>query len=101
MLDKFFLPLLLTCNFALADESQIRLIEAPGRLLVSTSCITCHSLDYISMNSKFLDRKGWEAEVGKMVKVMGAPISSDDAAAIVDYLAKTYGRDAAASKPAK
>ncbi len=35
----------------------------------------CHSLDYIPMNSLFLDRKGWEGSVNKMIKVMGAPIS--------------------------
>ena len=39
----------------------------------------CHSLDYIPMNSVFLDRKGWEGSVNKMVKVMGAPISEQDA----------------------
>ena len=53
----------------------------------------CHSLDYIPMNSLFLDRKGWEASVTKMIKVMGAPIpEADDAAAIVDYLARNYGK---------
>jgi len=52
----------------------------------------CHSLDYIPMNSVFLDRKGWEASVSKMVKVMGAPIGEQDAAAIVDYLATNYGK---------
>ena len=44
------------------------------------------------MNSVFLDRKGWEASVSKMVKVMGAPISDQDAAAIVDYLARNYAK---------
>jgi hypothetical protein len=52
----------------------------------------CHSLDYIPMNSVFLDRKGWEASVNKMVKVMGAPISEQDAAVITDYLARNYGK---------
>jgi len=44
------------------------------------------------MNSVFLDRKGWEASVNKMVKVMGAPIPSQDIPAIVDYLALQYGK---------
>ena len=42
-------------------------------------------------NSLFLDRKGWQAEVDKMIKVFGADIAPQDAAAIVDYLAKNYG----------
>jgi cytochrome c5 len=77
---------------ALAQESQLRLRDGPGRQLVEASCIMCHSLDYIPMNSPFLDRKGWEASVNKMIKVMGAPIAEADAQKIVDYLAGQYGK---------
>ena len=52
----------------------------------------CHSLDYIQMNSPFLDRKGWEGSVNKMIKVMGAPIPEADVQKIVDYLASEYGK---------
>ncbi len=38
-----------------------------------------------------MDRKIWQAEVNKMINVLGAPIESNDAAAIVDYLVKNYG----------
>ena len=85
-------PALLAATLALADESQVKLKEAPGKDLVQASCVICHSLDYIPMNSVFLDRKGWEASVAKMVKAMGAPIADEDAAKIVDYLAKNYGK---------
>jgi hypothetical protein len=40
----------------------------------------------------FLDRKGWEGSVNKMIKVMGAPIRGEDVPAIVDYLARNYGK---------
>ena len=73
-------------------ESQVVLKEGAGRQLVEANCVMCHSLDYIPMNSVFLDRKGWEGSVTKMVKVMGAPLSEQDAAAIVDYLARNYGK---------
>jgi hypothetical protein len=76
---------------ALADESAIKLKEAPGRELVERNCVTCHSLDYIPMNSPFLDRKGWEASVTKMIKAMGAPIADQDVPGIIDYLARNYG----------
>ena len=75
-----------------AGESQVVLKEGAGKQLVEANCVMCHSLDYIPMNSVFLDRKGWEGSVTKMVKVMGAPISEQDAAAIVDYLARNYGK---------
>ncbi|HWA14468.1 MAG TPA: cytochrome c [Burkholderiales bacterium] len=77
---------------ALADEAAVHLKDGPGRQLVEANCVMCHSLDYIPMNSVFLDRKGWEASVNKMIKVMGAPVADGDVRAIVDYLAAQYGR---------
>jgi hypothetical protein len=44
------------------------------------------------MNSPLFDRKGWEASVAKMMKVMGAPIREQDVRAIVDYLNAQYGK---------
>jgi sulfite dehydrogenase (cytochrome) subunit B len=76
---------------AAAQEQPITLKPGPGLDKVQTNCSTCHSLDYIQMNSPFLNAAGWNAEVTKMIKVMGAPIDDADAKAIVDYLAKNYG----------
>ena len=76
----------------LADESQVKLKDGEGRQTVEANCSMCHSLDYIPMNSVFLDRKGWEGSVNKMMKVMGAPIATEDVPAIVDYLSKHYGK---------
>lgn len=75
-----------------ADEGQVKLKDAPGREAVEANCTMCHSLDYVQINSPFLDRKGWEGSVNKMIKVMGAPIRSEDMAAIVDYLSSNYGK---------
>jgi mono/diheme cytochrome c family protein len=77
---------------AAAGEADIRLKEGPGRDIVAANCSMCHSLDYIQMNAPFLDHKGWEASVNKMIKVMGAPVSEADAHAIIDYLASQYGK---------
>jgi mono/diheme cytochrome c family protein len=77
---------------ALANEAAIKLKDAAGRDLVERNCVACHSLDYIPMNSPFLDRKGWEGSVTKMIKVMGAPIAADDVPGIVDYLVRNYGK---------
>lgn len=77
---------------ATADETALQLKDAPGRQLVEKNCVACHSLDYIAMNSPFLDRKGWEGSVTKMIKVMGAPIPEADVPGLVDYLARNYGK---------
>ncbi len=76
---------------ALADETQIKLKDAPGRDKVEATCAACHSLDYIQMNSPFMSAAAWDAEVNKMIKALGAPISDDDAKAIKEYLTKNYG----------
>ena len=75
-----------------ADESDITLAEDPVRVRVQAACSMCHSLDYIEMNSPFLDRAGWERTVKKMVTVMGAPLTEEQAAEITDYLARHYGK---------
>src|ERR1700738_4436371 len=87
----FGMLMLIAANLWAADESQVRLKEGPGADLVRSNCATCHSLDYIPMNSPFLDRKGWDGEVNKMVNVMHAPIDRANLPAIVDYLVKYYG----------
>lgn len=79
------------CTGAVADETAIHLKDGPDAALVTANCSGCHSLDYIQMNSVFLKRAQWEAEVKKMIGVMGAPISEADAAKLVDYLASEYG----------
>jgi mono/diheme cytochrome c family protein len=86
------LACLLSMAPALADESAVKLEEGDGRQQVEANCVACHSLDYIQMNSVFLDRKGWEGSVNKMIKVMGAQIPERDVPAIVDYLARNYGK---------
>lgn len=74
-----------------AEESAVTLKNAPGRDAVHASCLACHSADYIVMNSPFLDEKGWRASVAKMMNVMGAPITPEQAEVIVRYLAASYG----------
>lgn len=75
-----------------AQERRLELKQAPGRALVEANCASCHSLDYVLINSPFLDRNGWEASVTKMIKAFGAPINADDAKVIIDYLNANYGK---------
>lgn len=86
----FLGALLIAISFA--GEENVKLKEGEGKALVEANCSACHSLDYIHMNSPFLDRKGWEAGVNKMIKVFGAPIRQEDVPKIVEYLTKYYGK---------
>jgi mono/diheme cytochrome c family protein len=76
---------------AVADEKPVDLKKAPGLDKVEGNCGACHSLDYIQMNSPYPSAALWDAEVNKMIKVFGAPITEADVAAIKDYLKKNYG----------
>jgi mono/diheme cytochrome c family protein len=84
---------------ARADESQLRLADAPGRETVMANCRTCHSVDYVLIHDGIPDRNGWEASIAKMRKIMGATISDADAAVILDYLANNYARGGKAAAP--
>jgi mono/diheme cytochrome c family protein len=76
---------------AAAQEKPVELKKAPGVEAVQGNCSGCHSLDYILMNSPFPNAALWDAEVTKMIKAFGAPISEADAKVIADYLKKNYG----------
>ena len=74
-----------------ADETRIQMRDGPELMTLVANCSGCHSLDYVQMNSRWVKRAGWEAEVKKMVTVMGAPVSPEDQAKLVDYLTREYG----------
>jgi sulfite dehydrogenase (cytochrome) subunit B len=74
-----------------AEEQFIELRDAPGKDVVEQSCGGCHSLDYVRMNAPFMKPETWDAEVTKMIKAFGAPISDGDAKTIREYLVKNYG----------
>ena len=85
------LLLALLATPAAAQEDKIVLKDAPGRDK-AMQCAACHSLDYLPMNSAFLDKAGWTASVNKMINAFGAPIPKEDVDAIASYLAENYGR---------
>jgi len=85
------LILLMAATPALAQEEKVVLKDAPGRDK-AMQCLACHSLDYIQMNSRFLDKAGWTASVNKMINTFGAPIQKEDVDAIATYLSENYGK---------
>jgi len=85
------IPVVFAATIVAAAEQRVELKAGTGRDKVEANCVACHSLDYIIGNSPFMNRQVWEAEVTKMIKAFGAPISDADAKAIVDYLVANYG----------
>jgi hypothetical protein len=83
--------ILLAAGTAAAQESKVQLKDGPGREKVN-ACLACHSLDYIQMNSRFMDKAGWTASVNKMINAFGAPIAKEDVEPIAAYLAQNYGK---------
>jgi sulfite dehydrogenase (cytochrome) subunit B len=81
----------LTAVSAAATEKSVSIKQGTGLDKVEANCGSCHSLDYLVMNSPFLSGTAWDAEVAKMINVFGAPVDQDDAKIIADYLKKNYG----------
>lgn len=76
---------------AQAQEAKLELKPGPGRDQVMGYCVMCHSVDYIQMNSPFMTRQVWDAEITKMIKAYGAQIPPDQVPVLLDYLTKNYG----------
>ena len=72
------------------DHPYATLQPGPGVEITRQQCASCHSSDYIVMQPRG-NAKQWEAVVTKMIKVFGAPVSTQDAKTIVEYLARQYG----------
>ena len=75
---------------ALAADAPAPLKPGPGSETTATTCVACHTSDYIIMNSAFLSPDAWKAEVTKMRSAFGAPIDDETAAKIVAYLGANY-----------
>jgi cytochrome c553 len=64
--------------------------DGPGSDAISNNCLACHSAAMV-LNQPPLPRATWQSEVDKMRASYKAPISDEDAASIVDYLARIKG----------
>src|SRR5580765_6103155 len=82
---------LVVAGSAAAQESKVALKDGPGKDK-AMQCLACHSLDYIQMNSRFLDKAGWTASINKMINAFAAQIPKEDVDAIAGYLAQNYGK---------
>jgi hypothetical protein len=58
---------------------------------INGNCLACHSAAMVLTQPK-LTKAVWAAEIHKMVSVYKAPVSAQDADAIVAYLVQTNGK---------
>jgi mono/diheme cytochrome c family protein len=72
----------------------------PGQPMALSACVLCHTPRYITMQPPF-PRKTWVAEVDKMRKTFGAPLTDEQAGQIVEYLVSIRGTGEPARQPAK
>jgi hypothetical protein len=79
-------------RFVWAGEETFQLKPGAGKDRVVRNCIICHSLDYIAMNAKVMDRKGWQTVINKMIQVMGAPVPPAHVPEILEYLSTHYSK---------
>lgn len=83
-------------TFELPRE-EVTLASAEGSEQVKTSCLLCHSVDYITTQPR-LTRPQWAATVEKMRAKYGAPIATNQVSVLVDYLTHNYGKEVPAKK---
>ena len=62
----------------------------PGSDAINNNCLACHSADHV-LNQPSLSREAWQEVVNKMITAYKAPVTPDDAKAIVDYLVRIKG----------
>src|SRR5206468_1016371 len=69
---------------------DVKLPPGPGREAVNAACVLCHTNQYIFIQPAF-SRETWIAEVDKMRKNYGAPVTDQQAKDVVEYLVSVRG----------
>jgi hypothetical protein len=64
--------------------------DGPGADAINNNCLACHSAGMV-LNQPELSKQAWAAEVNKMINVYKAPVTPEDAGAIVEYLSSLKG----------
>src|SRR3954462_10144030 len=101
-MKRFFVYIGLICAATVTTQAKVVKIElpveteaavfkqAPGADLANAQCMTCHSVDYITMQPP-MSATFWKATVDKMIGKYAAPVPTNQVDAIVAYLTQNYG----------
>ena len=74
-----------------AETVKLKPSSLAGYAVAQQKCAICHSADYIAYQPPGMSQTQWTAEMAKMQKVYGAPISDDEIKLLGIYFAATYG----------
>jgi cytochrome c5 len=74
---------------------QVTLADGAGKPLVEGGCALCHGLDRVVATKR--TKEQWQTIVNRMI-FFGSPISGDQVATVVDYLATNYSPAQTAAK---
>ena len=85
-MSRIFWWIAFTLAFSAAARAEPEAASGEGRELFIARCSSCHSVDYVEMHARFGTRALWESQVAKMRNAYKAPMSDEDAKAIVNYL---------------
>jgi hypothetical protein len=88
--DSAGLPLVLKSVSVELPSSDRTFPDGPGTTEINNNCLVCHSAGMV-LNQPALPEAAWAGEVHKMVSVYKAPVSDQDAAAIIAYLTRLKG----------
>ena len=75
-----------------------KLPDGPGKELVESFCVGCHSLRYIAMQPP-LSAQQWAKEVDKMIRDYGAVVGDEARSQILSYLKTNFSEVTAISRP--
>jgi sulfite dehydrogenase (cytochrome) subunit B len=78
-------------SITLPGEVGFAFKPGAGVAVAESRCLECHSSAYVS-TQPVLSKVQWTAEVAKMRKAYGAPLTDDEAATVVDYVTAAYGK---------
>jgi cytochrome c551/c552 len=74
-----------------AETVKLKSSSLPGYAIAQQKCAMCHSADYIAYQPPGMTVAQWTAEMTKMQRLYGAPISDGEVKVLGVYFAATYG----------
>jgi cytochrome c5 len=81
--------LMAAAAFGAVRQTPVEMPDGPGRPILEMSCTSCHGMDSVARNEG-LSKDGWKMVVDRMGQY-GASVTSDQSAAVVQYLTDYFG----------
>ena len=90
LLIALVILIIVSCGPAPTPEPTLTPTPHPGKALVASRCIACHSLS--QFESTTFNERGWQLVIDRMV-LLGAQLNEEQVVQVVDYMAQAYPYD--------